>query len=45
MFCKKTILVAPDYVEAHLNLGAAYRTQGNYEDAIGEYKEAIRINH
>ena len=44
MFYKKAILIAPDYVEAYLNLGAVYRTQGSYEDAIGEYKEAIRID-
>ena len=37
MFYKKAILIAPDYVEAYLNLGAVYRTQGSYEDAIEEY--------
>ena len=37
MFYKKAILIAPDYVEVHLNLGAVCRTQGSYEDAIEEY--------
>ena len=44
MSYKKVILIKPDYLEAHLNLGAVYRAQGNYEDAAKEYKEAIRID-
>ena len=35
---------SPEDSTAHFNLGYAYKTQGNIELAIREYKEAIKLN-
>ena len=33
----------PDFADAHYYLGNAYFRQGQYQEAIAPYKEAIRI--
>src|SRR5260370_26199055 len=38
------IALAPDYAEAHANLGAVLSRLGKYEDAIESYRMALRID-
>jgi len=39
----KTVQTAPDSSRAHYNLGLAYFRQGGIDQAIGHYKDALRI--
>lgn len=39
----RSILVYPDYVEAHYNYGNALRASAKHKEAIEQYQEAIRI--
>ena len=34
----------PDYVEAHNNLGSAFKALGRYEDAVASYRKALVID-
>jgi tetratricopeptide (TPR) repeat protein len=36
--------IGPNDAVAHTNLGNAYKNQGKIDDAIGEYKEALRLD-
>jgi tetratricopeptide (TPR) repeat protein len=38
------LAVAPDYAEAHANLGAVLARLGQYEEAIASYQRALEIN-
>ena len=40
---QEAIRIKPDYVQAHCNLGDAYKKSGEFPKAIESYKEAIRI--
>ena len=40
---EKAIQIAPDFVQAHNNLGAAYIRLHEYESAIADLQEAIRL--
>src|SRR5215470_3271934 len=42
-YCK-LIALAPDYAEAHANLGAVLSRLGKYEEAIQSYQTALRLN-
>jgi tetratricopeptide (TPR) repeat protein len=39
-----TIAVTRDNASAHLNLGVAYEAQDRREEALSEYREAVRLN-
>jgi serine/threonine protein kinase/Tfp pilus assembly protein PilF len=41
---KTLVTLYPDLSSAHNNLGFSYMELGRYEEAIAEFKEAIRIN-
>jgi tetratricopeptide (TPR) repeat protein len=38
------IKLKPDYPKAYNNLGIAYKSQGDIEQAISAYKNALRLN-
>jgi protein O-mannosyl-transferase len=40
----KEIKSKPDFAEAYINRGNAYKGLGNYSQAIGDYDRAIKIN-
>ena len=40
---KKAILIKPDYVDAHYNMGIALQDLGDYEKSIKAYKKAISL--
>jgi tetratricopeptide (TPR) repeat protein len=40
---KKALTLKPDYVEAHINLGSAFKEQGKLEEAIEAYTKALAI--
>ena len=40
---KQSIRIAPNYAEAHNNMGFALNSAGNLEEAIGSYRQAIKI--
>ncbi|MEK7450167.1 MAG: tetratricopeptide repeat-containing serine protease family protein [Planctomycetota bacterium] len=40
---QEAIRIKPDYVQAHCNLGDAYKKSGEFPKAIESYKQAIRI--
>lgn len=40
---KKCISFKPDYVDAYLNLGVAYKNQGKFDEAIEVYKKCISL--
>jgi len=42
---KKSITLDPNFAEAHLQLGNLWSDQHKYEDAIPEYKTALRLNN
>ena len=39
------LVIKPDYVEAHYNLGIALKKQGYLEAAIAAYKTALKLAH
>jgi Flp pilus assembly protein TadD len=39
----KALVIKPDYVEAHINLGSALKDQGKLEEAIEAYNKALTI--
>jgi tetratricopeptide (TPR) repeat protein len=39
----KALAIKPDYVEAHINLGSAFKEQGRLEEAIEAYNKALAI--
>jgi tetratricopeptide (TPR) repeat protein len=41
---KDAVALDPQFVDAHLELGALYAEQAKYSDAIPEYRRAIAIN-
>jgi tetratricopeptide (TPR) repeat protein len=41
---QKALKVAPQFVEAHNNLGASYLQLSRYQDAIGEFEAAIALD-
>ncbi|MFQ6114341.1 MAG: tetratricopeptide repeat protein, partial [bacterium] len=43
-YLKMLLVLYPDYEAAHNNLGWYFSQMGQYEDAIAEYKKALRIN-
>ncbi len=42
--CRRAVELKPDFVEAHVNLGNAFRLSGNAAAAAAEYRYAIRLN-
>ena len=40
---REAIRLKPDYAEAHNNLGIALTDQGKLDEAVAEYREAIRL--
>ena len=40
---KKSLAIKPDYVEAHINLGAALKEQGKLKEATKAYNNALTI--
>ena len=40
----KNAIESPTSAEAYVNRGNAFYNQGNYQAAISEYNEAIRLN-
>lgn len=40
----QALAIAPEYLDAHNNLGAALHSLGKYEEAISSYQKATRIN-
>jgi tetratricopeptide (TPR) repeat protein len=43
-FWRESIKFDPDFAAAHYNLGVAYDTDGNKEDAVFRYQKAIDLN-
>jgi tetratricopeptide (TPR) repeat protein len=41
---RSVLTIAPDYAEAHANLGVVLSRLGRYEEAISSYESALRIN-
>jgi serine/threonine-protein kinase len=42
--CQKAAELSPNLPTAHSCLGRIFRTKGNYEQAVGEYRRAIEID-
>jgi predicted O-linked N-acetylglucosamine transferase (SPINDLY family) len=41
--CREAIRIAPEFAEAHVNLGLALRDAGLLDAAVASYREAIRV--
>jgi len=41
---RKATTLAPDYIEAWVNLGSVYDEMGRLDDALHAYKEALKLN-
>src|ERR1700730_14813135 len=40
---KAVLALAPDFAEAHMNLGLVYQLQGRSSDAMAEFRRALKI--
>ena len=40
---KKSLAINPDYLEAHINLGSAFKEPGKLEEALEAYNKALAI--
>jgi tetratricopeptide (TPR) repeat protein len=41
---EQAVMIRPDFIPAHFNLGVVYKKLGKYEKARAEFKDVIRLN-